>query len=93
MYAHHTEIYEERFKSFGFNVYVVDGHSIKELVEAITKGKEVLDRPTAIVCKTIKGKGFDNIVEGKLNWHGKDLGPEYEKSLEILQGKIKHEKI
>ena len=75
MYQHHTEVYEERFKSFGFNTYTIDGHSIRELVEAITNGKTVLDKPTAIICKTLKGKGFDSIVEGKLNWHGKDLGP------------------
>jgi transketolase len=36
--------------------------------------KAETNRPTALICKTEKGKGFGENIEGKLNWHGKDLG-------------------
>lgn len=35
MYGHHTEVYEERFRAFGFHTLVVDGHSIRELVAGL----------------------------------------------------------
>jgi transketolase len=75
MYAHHTEVYEQRFRAFGFHVIVVDGHSIQQLVAALEEGRQQTDKPTALICKTLKGKGFVEKVEGHLNWHGKDLGP------------------
>lgn len=74
MYAHHTEVYEARFKAFGFNTIVVDGHSIAEIVAGLTNAHSQTDKPTALVCRTLKGKGFVEKVEGHLNWHGKDLG-------------------
>ena len=72
MYQHDIGVYTERFKSFGFNVVVIDGHSIAELVDALKKAKVETDRPTAVISKTEKGKGFGQNVEGN-NWHGKDL--------------------
>ena len=92
MYAHHTEVYEERFRAFGFNTIVVDGHSIKEIVEALENGYSQ-DKPTALVCKTIKGKNFVTKVEGQLNWHGKDLGGEFDASIDLLKSKIKRTNI
>ena len=92
MYAHHTEVYEDRFRAFGFNTIVVDGHSIKEIVEALENGYSQ-DKPTALVCKTIKGKNFVTKVEGQLNWHGKDLGGEFDASIDLLKSKIKRTNI
>jgi len=78
--GHEMEIYAERAKSFGWNTIVVDGHSIKDLLNAFNKANECKGKPTAILAKTFKGKGFPNI-EDKLNWHGKPLGV---KSAEVL---------
>ena len=39
------------------------------------------EKPTAVICKTEKGKGFGEKIEGQLNWHGKDLGAEFDASL------------
>lgn len=38
------------------------------------KAKKEDKRPTAILCKTFKGKNFGEKIEDKLDWHGKDLG-------------------
>ena len=76
MYGHNVALYEERFKSFGFNTIVINGHSLKEIVDALKKSKAQTEKPTAIIAKTFKGAGFNEKIEGKLNWHGKDLGAE-----------------
>ena len=93
MYSHDLAVYSERFKAFGFNTIVVDGHSIGELVDGLKKAKAEGDKPTALICRTEKGKGFGDKIEGKLNWHGKDLGAEFDACIEVLKSKIKHEKI
>lgn len=92
MYAHHTEVYEERFKAFGFYTINVDGHSIKQLVEALENAYSQ-DKPTALICKTLKGKNFVNKIEGQLNWHGKDLGGEFDATIAHLKSLIKRTNI
>ena len=59
-----------KFESFGFNVINVDGHNIEELVDAFNKAKTVKGRPTAIIAKTVKGKGV-SFMENQVGWHGK----------------------
>lgn len=61
---------DEKFKSFGFNVIHVDGHSMKEIAEAFEEARKQEDKPTMIVAKTLKGKGV-SYMEGKAGWHGK----------------------
>merc|ERR1712029_694082 len=78
--GHELNIYEARAKSFGWNTIVVDGQSIKDLLNAFKTAQECKGKPTAIIAKTFKGKGFPEI-EDKLNWHGKPLGA---KSAEVL---------
>ena len=62
-----------RFKAINFNVINVDGDSVKDIDNAITKAKES-DKPTIIVCKTVIGKYSEN--EGKNIVHGKPLTEE-----------------
>lgn len=93
MYAHHTEVYEARFRAFGFNTIVVDGHSITDIVAGLANSHSQTEKPTALVCRTLKGKGFVEKVEGHLNWHGKDLGGEFDPSLQLLKSKIRRENI
>lgn len=61
---------DSKFESFGFNVINVDGHNIQELIEAFDKAKTVKGKPTAIIAKTIKGKGV-SFMENQVGWHGK----------------------
>jgi len=58
-----------RWRSFGWRVLEVDGHSIRDLLGAIGSPPEG-GRPTAIVCHTVKGKGV-SFMEGRADWHGK----------------------
>jgi len=70
---HDMDTYRKRLEAFGFNALVVDGHDVEELVKAFHEAQETKGRPTAIIAKTFKGKGFPNI-EDKEEWHGKALG-------------------
>ena len=61
---------DEKFKSFGFHVIHVDGHSMSEIVDALAQAREQKGKPTAIIAKTIKGKGV-SFMENMAGWHGK----------------------
>lgn len=61
---------EGKFKAFGFNTIVVDGHNIEQLIDAFETAKLHKDEPTIIIAKTIKGKGV-SFMENKVEWHGK----------------------
>ena len=61
---------DSKFESFGFNVINVNGHEIEELIISFEKAKEVKGMPTAIIAKTIKGKGV-SFMENQVGWHGK----------------------
>ena len=60
----------DKWTSFGFHTIEVDGHNMKELVETYKKIPLRPDKPTAIICHTIKGKGFP-FAEGNPHWHHK----------------------
>ncbi len=61
---------EEKFKAFGWNVMIVNGHDMKQLHEAFEAAKTCKDKPTAIIAKTVKGKGV-SFMEDQAGWHGK----------------------
>lgn len=61
---------DEKFKSFGFNVFNIDGNDIKEIIEAFEKAKNEKEKPTCIIAKTIKGKGV-SFMKNQVSWHGK----------------------
>ncbi len=76
---------EGKFKSFGWNVIEIDGHDMNSILEALDKADEVKGRPTAIVAKTIKGKGFA-FAEGKAQFHNASLNEEqYKECLESIK--------
>lgn len=75
---------DSKFESFGFNVINVNGHDIEELIISFEKAKEVKGMPTAIIAKTIKGKGV-SFMENQVGWHGKAPNKEeYEKAIQEL---------
>ncbi len=61
---------DEKFKSFGFQVINIDGHDIDEILKAFEVAKNIKNKPTCIIAKTIKGKGV-SFMENKVEWHGK----------------------
>lgn len=60
---------DEKFEAFGWNVICIDGHDLDAIKSAINEAKNVKDKPTVIVCKTIKGKGV-SFMENQAGWHG-----------------------
>lgn len=60
----------DKWKSFGFAVEEVDGHNVEELKYLTQRLPLDRKKPTAIICHTIKGKGF-NFAEQKIEWHHK----------------------
>lgn len=60
----------EKWRSFGWEVREVDGHSFEELLAAFEWAKGVHDRPSMIIAKTVKGKGV-SFMENAVDWHGK----------------------
>ena len=76
----------EKFESFGFSVINVDGHNIRELIQAFEQAKKTKGKPTAIIANTIKGKGV-SFMENEAGWHGKAPNDEeYEQALKDLGG-------
>ncbi len=61
---------DEKFKAFNFHVINVDGNDFDSLAAAFDEAKQVKGMPTAIVAKTIKGKGV-SFMEDNVGWHGK----------------------
>ena len=61
---------DEKFKAFGWNVITIDGHNLEEIRNALEEAKTVKGKPTAIIAKTIKGKGV-SFMENQASWHGK----------------------
>ena len=78
---------DEKFRAFGWNTFVIDGHSFEE-IDSAWHMFENSDKPTAVICNTIKGKGV-SFMEDNLYWHGNaPKGEEYEKAIAELNQKI-----
>ena len=76
---------EAKFESFGFKVINVDGNNIEQLIDAFNEAKLTKGMPTAIVAKTVKGKGV-SFMENKAEWHGKAPSQEeLEQAMKDLQ--------
>jgi transketolase len=84
----------EKFESFNWNVIEIDGHNIREFVDAVGEAKATYEKPTVIIAHTIPGKGISEI-EFDYSWHGKppnkEEGERFLKELQTLGGKIKSE--
>ncbi|WP_067141936.1 transketolase [Oceanivirga salmonicida] len=75
---------KDKFSSFGWNVLEIDGHNLDEIKNALKVAKETKGKPTAIVCKTVKGKGV-SFMENEAGWHGKAPNKEeFEKAMKEL---------
>ncbi|MCX8014925.1 MAG: transketolase [candidate division WOR-3 bacterium] len=61
---------KEKFEAFKWHVLECDGHSIKQIIVALEKGKNYKGKPTVIIAHTTKGKGV-SFMENVAGWHGK----------------------
>jgi len=64
-----VEPISDKFKAFGWDVIEIDGHDMSAVVDALDRASTHRGRPTAIVARTIKGKGC-TLFEGKVEFHG-----------------------
>jgi len=72
-----TAAYATRVKAFGWDAIVIDGHDLAQIDDALARARSA-SRPTAIVARTVKGKGV-SFLEDKPGWHGKALDAEQAK--------------
>ena len=76
-----------KLRDFNWNVIELDGHDLDAVMEAYRQAARCKGKPTALVAKTIKGKGV-SFMEGKCEWHGQAPNEEQMKKAlaEINQG-------
>src|SRR6266481_6048193 len=72
-----TTAYALRAEAFGWNAIVIDGHNYEEINQAYAKAVQPNGSPTAIIARTIKGKGV-SFLENVNGWHGKALNKQQE---------------
>ena len=60
---------DKKFEAFNFHVINIDGHDFEQIEAAFKEAKATKGQPTAIIAKTVKGKGV-SFMENKASWHG-----------------------
>ena len=60
----------DKLAAFGFDVQAIDGHNFDEIEAAFAHARTVTGKPSAIVIKSVKGKGV-SFMENNAGWHGK----------------------
>jgi len=74
----------DKWRAFNWNVLEINGHDMKQILQALKKAGEVKEKPTVIIAHTIKGKGV-SFMEGNVDFHGKAPSPqETEQALKEL---------
>ena len=80
---------DEKFKAFGFHVINIDGHDFDQIEAAYQEARTVKGQPTAIIAKTVKGKGV-SFMENQASWHGTAPNDEqYEVAMKELGEQLK----
>jgi transketolase len=67
--------YSDRFRAFGWHAIEIDGHDVEQIDAAYKEAEATTGRPTVVVARTIKGKGYSK-VENQNGWHGKAIAEE-----------------
>ena len=61
---------DKKFEAFNFHTIVIDGNDFDQIRAAFKEARETKGMPTAIIAKTVKGKGV-SFMENQVGWHGK----------------------
>ena len=78
----------DKLATFGFHVIAIDAHDFDQIEAALNEAKATKGRPTAIVMKSVKGKGV-SFMENDAGWHGKAPNDaEHEKAIAELQAQL-----
>jgi transketolase len=79
---------DEKFKAFGWNVIVIDAHDFEQIEAACNAARAQKGKPTAVICKSVKGKGV-SFMENQVGWHGKAPNKEqYETAIAELSASV-----
>ena len=71
----------EKFRSFKWNVFEIDGHDVDQVLKALVQAREEKQKPSLIYAHTVKGKGV-SFMEKNNEWHGK--APNQEQLMKAL---------
>ena len=78
---------DKKFEAFNWHTIVIDGHDFEQ-IDAALKEAETVDKPVAIVAKTVKGKGV-SFMENQVGWHGSAPNDEqYEQAMSELNAAL-----
>lgn len=78
----------EKFRAFNWNTVEIDGHDYDALEAAFAAADACTDKPTAIVMRTVKGKGV-SFMENAVGWHGSAPNTEqYEQAMQELRAAL-----
>lgn len=81
------EAYKNRFEAFDYNVCIVDGHNVEELIQCFDNVSKVKEKPSVMLAKTVKGKHFAPSEDSE-GWHGKVLELDTDKCIKNLEAMI-----
>ena len=82
---------DKRWRSFGWYTIEIDGHNIKQIIDALEKAKQTKNKPTMIILNTTKGKGV-SFMENNVDFHGVPPN-EMERNLAIKELNILEKKL
>ncbi len=78
---------DKKFEAFNWHTIVIDGNDFEQIEKAL-KEAETVDKPVAIIAKTVKGKGV-SYMENAVNWHGAAPNDElYEQAMSELKAAL-----
>ena len=76
---------KEKWEAFGWNTIEIDGHDMRQILEALDAAQQCKGKPTAIIANTVKGKGFP-FAEGKAAYHNAAMTEEeYRQALALVE--------
>ena len=79
--------FDKKFEAFGWHTITINGNDFDEIEKALAEAKTV-DKPVAIIAKTVKGKGV-SYMENAVNWHGAAPNDElYAQAMEELNAAL-----
>jgi len=88
-YEWQTDVYRDRVQAFGGRAIVIDGHDLEQIDQALQQAREATTKPTVVIARTVKGKGFSEI-ENKDGWHGKALPADMAERAITELGGVRH---
>jgi len=75
---------EAKWEAFGWNVIKIDGHNVRQIIEALNRAEQIKGKPTVIIAETIKGKGIFFAENNPSFHHASMTIQQYEEALKCI---------